>query len=98
MEPAMRAANVVSPEEIASELQRFVSQEVLRRKQQVALDLPLIESGVLDSLGLLQIIGHIEKQYGANLTQAGEPDDFRSISSLAGAVCRMAGERRGRTG
>lgn len=86
----MKPANVVNRVQVAEELQRYVTQEVLRRKMGVEVDAPLIESGMLDSLGLLQIVAHIEKQYGANLTQSGEPDDFRSIGSLASAVCRMS--------
>ncbi len=87
----MNAKNVVSPVQVAQELQRYVTEEVLRRKDGVALEAPLVESGLLDSLGLLQIVAHIEQQYGANLTQSGEPGDFRTISSLAAAVWRMSG-------
>ena len=84
----MKPVNVMNPKQVAQELQRYVSQEVLRGKKNVAVDLPLIESGVLDSLGLLQIVAHVEKQYGADLTQTGGPNDFRSINSLAEAICR----------
>jgi len=85
----MKAANVVNPLHVAEELQRYVTQQVLRRKEGVPVDAPLVESGLLDSLGLLQIVAYIEKEYGANLTQSGEPGDFRTLSSLANAVCRM---------
>ncbi len=76
-------------EEILQELQRFVSGEVLREKRNLAVDVPLVESGLVDSLGLLQIIVHIEKQYGVALTESGSPGDFRSIASLAAAVRRL---------
>lgn len=89
----MKSANVVDPGRITEELQRYVSQEVLRGRREVEVDLPLIESGVLDSLGLLQIVAHVEKQYGADLTQAGEPNDFRSIATLARAVSRLRPSR-----
>ena len=46
----MKATNAVR---IAEELQRYVTQEVLRRKEGVGMDTPLVESGLLDSLGLL---------------------------------------------
>lgn len=76
-------------EDVTQDLQAFVSRQVLRDKRNLAIDAPLVESGLVDSLGLLQIIVHIEKQYGVALTESGSPADFRSISSLAAAVLRL---------
>jgi acyl carrier protein len=76
-------------EDVTQDLQAFVSKQVLRDKKNLAVDAPLVESGLVDSLGLLQIIVHIEKQYGVALTESGSPADFRSISSLAAAVLRI---------
>ena len=76
-------------ENVTQDLQAFVTRQVLREERNLAIDAPLIESGLVDSLGLLQIIVHIEKQYGVALTESGTPADFRSISSLAAAVLRL---------
>lgn len=74
---------------IEQELQGYISREVVRRGTNVAVNVPLVESGLLDSLGLLQIVAYIEQRYGVSLTSSGGPDDFRSISSLAAAVGRL---------
>jgi acyl carrier protein len=74
---------------VTQDLQAFVTRQVLREERNLAVDVPLVESGLVDSLGLLQIIVHIEKQYGVALTESGSPADFRSISSLAAAVQRI---------
>ncbi len=78
---------------LEAELQRFVSSEVARQRVNVALDAPLVESGLVDSLGLLQIVAHVERRYGVRLTESGGPGDFRSIASLADAVRRGTGSQ-----
>lgn len=80
---------VTGTSHIEQDLQGYISREVVRRGKDVAVDVALVESGLLDSLGLLQIVAYIERQYGVNLTISGGPDDFRSISSLAAAVDRI---------
>jgi acyl carrier protein len=47
---------------------------------------PLISSGRIDSLGLLQILGYIEERYGIDLMALGTPDRFDTIAGLALAV------------
>jgi acyl carrier protein len=74
---------------IQQELQAFVTGKVVRRRANLTADTPLVESGLVDSMGLIQIVAYIDERYGVNLTQAGGPEDFRSISSLAAAVCRV---------
>jgi acyl carrier protein len=80
---------VTSTNQIEQDLQGYISREVVRRGKNVPVEAALVESGLLDSLGLLQIVAYIERQYGVNLTTSGGPDDFRSISSLAVAIGRL---------
>lgn len=84
-------SNTLKPNAIEQELQDYISGQVVRRGGNVALSAPLVESGLVDSLGLIQIVAHITSRYGVNLTQAGGPDDFRSITTLAQAVTRERG-------
>jgi acyl carrier protein len=72
-------------------LQGYVSMQVVRQRKSVEVDAPLVQSGLVDSLGLLQIIAYVEKQYGVRLAESGGPGDFRSIASLAAAVYRERG-------
>ena len=75
--------------DVERELQAYVSSEVLRQRTNVAVDAPLVETGLVDSLGLLQIIVFIERQYAVKLTESGGPRDFRTIASLSAAVERI---------
>ncbi len=80
---------VTGTSQIEQDLQGYISREVVRRGKNVPVDVALVESGLLDSLALLQIVAYVERQYGVNLTISSGPDDFRSISSLAAAVGRL---------
>jgi methoxymalonate biosynthesis acyl carrier protein len=76
---------------IQKDLQAFITGDVLRQDSSVATDLALVESGLVDSLGLLQIISHVESRYGVNLSDSASPDDFHSIDSLVAAIQRLTG-------
>lgn len=79
--------------EIASHLQRFVQEEVIRLGEAVGLDEPLFETGRVDSMGLLQIVEHIACHYGVDLLTVGRPADMRTLASLAEAIARESGKR-----
>ena len=47
----------------------------------------LIDSGILDSMGIMQLVTHLEKEYGINIpTEEIEPEHFVSVSALAAFV------------
>lgn len=74
--------------EIENALHTFISGEVVLDGAGNTLrpDEPLISSGRVDSLGLLQILSFIEATYGVSLLQTGSPRDFETIQALARAV------------
>ncbi|HEV2471581.1 MAG TPA: acyl carrier protein [Chthonomonadales bacterium] len=72
---------------VENELQQFIEKEVAPESG-VAVDEPLISSGKVDSLGLLQILGFIEQRYGVTLLTTASPQDFENINALAAAVRR----------
>jgi acyl carrier protein len=76
---------------IEADLQRFISTEVVPEGG-VSEAEPLISSGRVDSLGLLQILGYIEQNYGVTLLTHGSPKDFESIQSLAKAIRNAQGD------
>ena len=76
---------------IESDLQRFISSEVVPEGGVTEAE-ALISSGKVDSLGLLQILGYIEKTYGVTLLASGSPKDFESIQTLATAIRKARGE------
>jgi acyl carrier protein len=70
---------------IEADLQRFIASEVVLEGG-VSAGEPLISSGKVDSLGLLQILGYIEQNYGVTLLASGTPRDFESVQALANAI------------
>ncbi len=82
---------------IEGDLQRFIAAEVVLEGG-IGLDEPLISSGKVDSLGLLQILGHIEQKYGVTLLTSSSPQDFESVKALAGAVRNAAKKSNSNSG
>ena len=59
-------------------------------------DASLLEAGLIDSTGLLEVIGFIETQLGVSLNN-GEivPDNLDSIDRIVGFVLRKTGAHAG---
>ncbi|MBF8254507.1 MAG: Carrier domain-containing protein, partial [Deltaproteobacteria bacterium] len=52
-------------------------------------DLSLVESGLIDSLALLQIITYLEQAYGIDFREKGiDPGDLRSVNAILEFVTR----------
>jgi len=79
---------------IETDLQQFIAAEVVADGMPggVTVDEPIIRSGRVDSMGLLQIFGFIQQRYGVDLSATGGPSDFETVTSLAAAVRRSRGE------
>ena len=79
---------------IETELQEFIAAEVIvdAAVGGVLVHEPLVRSGRVDSMGLLQILGFIQQHYGVDLASTGEPSDFETVTSLAAAIRRSRGE------
>ena len=51
----------------------------------------LVESGLIDSLALLQIVTYLEQTYGIDFTERGiDPEDLRSVNSILDLIAREA--------
>jgi acyl carrier protein len=79
---------------IEKELQRFISSDIVPGgvDRGVGMEEPLVSSGEVDSMGLLQILGFIDQHYGVDLMSSGNPKDFDTILAMAAAVRRVRGE------
>lgn len=75
---------------IENDLQEFITSEIFLEKGEGGLksDEPLISSGRVDSIGLLQILGFIQERYGVDLFSSGTPRDFETVAAMATAVRR----------
>lgn len=51
----------------------------------------LVESGLIDSLALLQIVSYLEQTYGVDFSERGiDPEDLRSVHSIIELIARAA--------
>jgi len=51
----------------------------------------LVESGLIDSLALLQIVSYLEQTYSVDFSERGiDPDDLRSVRSIIELIVREA--------
>jgi acyl carrier protein len=74
----------MSEQGVYSSLRTFVAE---RSGQTLADDASLIESGVFDSLGILELVAYIEKEFALQLEDEDvSPENFGSIRSVAGFV------------
>ncbi|MBI3417736.1 MAG: hypothetical protein HY043_20785 [Verrucomicrobia bacterium] len=70
--------------DIENELLKFISTQVVQ--EGVVVDEPLISSGKVDSLGLVDILTFVEQHYHVDLLSAGNPKDFESVLTIAAAI------------
>ncbi len=75
---------------IEEEIRVYVTANLLKSRggPEVADDTALIQTGRIDSLGLLKLIGFIDRRFHVNLMDDATPEEFESISQLAQAVRR----------
>jgi len=56
-----------------------------------SVDTDLVETGLLDSLALVELLAQLEETFGVSVsTDDLELENFRSIASIAGFVARRA--------
>lgn len=59
----------------------------LARQRSVLNDDPLLDSGIVHSLGVLELVGYLESQFEITISDEELlPENFQSISSLAAFV------------
>ena len=59
--------------------------------QEIDGELSLVESGLIDSLALLQIITYLEQTYGIDFSAKGiDPGELRSVNAILEFVAREA--------
>jgi len=62
------------------------------RKRTVSADLPLLESGIIDSLGVLDLVGFLEQTFNIKIDDDElTPDNFGSITCMSSFVQKKSG-------
>jgi acyl carrier protein len=82
---------IMEPERRKSDLVSFL--RTIQRPdfplQEIDGDLSLVESGLIDSLALLQIITYLEQTYGIDFREKGiDPGDLRSVNAVLEFIAR----------
>lgn len=68
---------------LRDELLWFVKENVVRSQGEISPDESLIDQGVLDSVGLVQLMGFLEERTGIRIPdRCVTPDNFRSVVSM----------------
>jgi len=69
------------------QLRNFIVSELGWRGGELPDDYPLIENHVIDSLGLFQIVGFLETEYGVTIDDGDlTPDKFATLNAIAQLV------------
>ncbi len=86
----MNGADGIDARILAFVLERFP----FARQRGVAPGDSLLESGIVDSLGVLELIEFLERTFGISITEEDLlPENFDSIARMAGLVHRKAADR-----
>jgi acyl carrier protein len=91
------AVNVVvrpDEDEVERALLRFIAEEIAADRGDLQTTENLIDSGRVDSLGLLHILSFIDAHWHVDLMGVGSPRDLASIATMAAAVRRERGGAR----
>ena len=84
---------------LEQELREFIAGELLTAEgaESIGAEEDLIKRGIVDSLGVTQLVEFCESRYGIRVTDADlAPQNFRTVRQLADFVERKGGDRPGR--
>jgi acyl carrier protein len=82
---------------LAEALKRFIVAELLfgHETVEIADDTDLFGQGLVDSMGLMRLVGHLEEEYRLSVTDDDlVPDNFETIACLIAFVERKRREQR----
>jgi len=71
--------------EIKNTLKKYIVTEIMHEKEMGVLgdETALIEDGIIDSMGLIELVLFIEKQFGVAVAEEDmDIDNFRTLNSL----------------
>lgn len=87
----MKGTSVPTKSNATSRIRDFVIQTFpLARKRNVTGSTDLLESGVIDSMGVLDLVGFLQQEFAITVEDDDlTPENFRSIDSMAEFLLRM---------
>ena len=83
-------------EGLKREVRQFLAGKLHRKVEGVGDHDSLLESGVIDSMAVLEIVGHIEQQYGVTVSDDDMmPENFDTIEAIAAFIASRRDGARG---
>ena len=83
-------------EGLKREVRQFLAGKLHRKVEGVGDHDSLLESGVIDSMAVLEIVGHIEQQYGVTVSDDDMmPENFDTIEAIAAFIASRRDVARG---
>lgn len=83
-------------EALRHEVRQFLSDRLHRRVEGVGDRDSLLEAGVIDSMAVLEIVGHLEQQYGVTVSDDDMmPENFDTIEAIAAFIASRREGARG---
>jgi acyl carrier protein len=78
---------------IKSEIRQFVLKQFPAARKQMPKDEdPLLKSGIIDSLGVLEVVSHLTEVYGIEIEEDDlMPENFESIDAISNLVAQKNG-------
>lgn len=79
---------------VAAELEEFILKEFMTGSaiDSIAPDEDLLSTGIVDSHGVLQLVGFLQEQYGIAVADDQlTPENFQTIAAIDGFVARTRG-------
>ena len=78
---------------IQESLLNFLSQQFLVEKEDIDLDKSLVDTGIIDSMGLIEISAFLQKEYDFRITEEMMTrNNFGSVIRLVDFVIRESGQ------
>jgi acyl carrier protein len=82
---------------LKAELASFIEQKLVGDDRRITISekTPLIEEGIIDSMGLLQIVVFLEERAGVRVPDDEViPENFETIEAIEGLVTRLQSHRK----
>lgn len=78
--------------ELRTELLQFVKDNLLRGEQDVGPEDSLIDRGIIDSIGLMQLMAFLEERTGTRIPDRYvTPDNFQSVVAMEALLQELKG-------
>lgn len=86
--------NPTNTQSIEQSIREFIAGNLLYSTEgyTYANDVSFLQEGIVDSLGVVELVAFVQKQFGVTVTQQEvTPDNFDSVAKLAAFVRRKLG-------